>query len=142
MDSCRPTPANAALARCGRCSAQTAAENKELNYAGALTGELKTGPRAGNKTLGALQECRALEHRQHTTLSLPNRTATSSELSPASMKQGSVQVAGTEDPYAQTCEVRDCSYRTVHDTVGGVVYGFFIPWATDPYALHGNKEEY
>lgn len=36
----------------------------------------------------------------HNTLSLPSRAATTTELSPAPMKQGSVQVAGTENSYA------------------------------------------
>lgn len=36
----------------------------------------------------------------HNALSLPNCTAATTELSPACMKQGSVQVAGTEDSYA------------------------------------------
>lgn len=36
----------------------------------------------------------------HNTLSLPSHTASASELSPASMKQSSVQVAGTVDSFS------------------------------------------
>lgn len=66
------------------------------------------------------------------------------------MKQGSVQEAGTEDPYAYchpkcvkctTAATEQCMMQCVC-VGGGAVYGFFIPLVTDPYTLQGNKEEY
>lgn len=57
----------------------------------------------------------------HNTLSLPSRTATTTELSPAWnravfkwLEQRTLMLTCT-----QTCQVRNCSYRTVNDTEGG-----------------------
>ena len=59
------------------------------------------GPWAGSKkpwSAAGMLSVRAPS--THNTLSLPNPAATVTELSPAGMKQGSVQVSGTEDSYA------------------------------------------
>ena len=94
---------------------------------GALTGELKTGPWAGNKTL---ERCRNAEHsgrQRHTThchsqVALPplpplplnflqppwNRAVFKW------LEQRTLMLS-----CAQTCQVRNCSYRTVNDTQGG-----------------------
>lgn len=91
MNSCRPTRgSNTALAWRRCCAAQTTAREQRPQLCGALTGELKTGPWAGNKTL---ELCRNAEHSStidtHTThCHSQSRAATVAELSPGLHETG------------------------------------------------------
>lgn len=99
-ESCHPTQSSVAAAALQKMLNRLKDHREQRpQLCGAQTGELKTGPRAGNRTL---ERCRNAEHLRaiRTQCTVTPNVATV-ELSPAAIKLGSVQEFRTKDSYAE-----------------------------------------